>query len=533
MLSITGLSMYFGQQVLFEEVSLQLNAGSRYGIVGANGSGKSTLLKILAGDVEAPSGAISMPKKVRVGVLRQDHFEYEEVAIVDVVMMGNPELWAAMAEKEQILANAERAFDAERYGELEEIVLRHSGYAMEAKAAAILEGLNIPERLHRDPLSSLSGGYKLRVLLAQTLASDPDLLLLDEPTNHLDIVSIRWLEKFLPDFRGCVVSVSHDQRFLNAVCTHIVDIDYQRALLYTGNYEDFEWQKESDRGRSEAEIQKREKEISDHKRFISRFKAKASKARQAQSRVKRMAKIVIEKLPPSSRRYPNFAFTQARPSGKLVLEVASITKSYADLKVLDHVSLSVNRGDRLAIIGANGIGKSTLLKIIADGLAADQGEYTWGHEARVGYYAQNQKERFENLSQTMKQWLIGRHTDRTIGYVHSMLGRVLFSGDDVDKPLAALSGGEMARVAFTDIAMGEPNVLVLDEPTNHLDIEGIESLAAALDAYEGTIIFVAHDRWFVSQVATRIIEISERGIRDYPGTYDEFLSHFGDEQMVR
>jgi len=524
MLTATNLSKTFGAQVLFEDANLQLNPGCRYGIVGANGSGKSTLLRIFTGAVEPSTGSVQIPKKARVGTLTQDQFAYDDVPILHVVMMGNRELWDAMAEKEQLLANAADHFDADRYTELEDIVLQHDGYTLEARAAEILAGLNIPTELHQEPLKVLSGGFKLRALLAQALASDPDLLLLDEPTNHLDILSIAWLEQFLLRFKGCAAVVSHDHRFLDTICTHIVDVDYERVTLYTGNYDAFEAAKAEERDRKEAEITKRQKEIDEHRAFIDRFKAKASKARQAQSKVKRVEKIVIEKLPESSRRYPRFKFKQRRPSGRDVLTVDGVWKSYGDNLVLSDVGFTVQRGDRLAIIGPNGIGKSTLLKILVDRLAADEGEVTWGYETHPGYFAQDHKDLLGDAgSATLHSWLWDRAPTQPIGFVRGRLAEVLFGSDDVDKKIANLSGGEAARLVFAGLGVDEPNVLVLDEPTNHLDLEGIDALAKALAAYDGTLVFVSHDRWFVSRIATRIIEISEDGVEDFRGTYDEFL----------
>ncbi|MCA9522544.1 MAG: ABC-F family ATP-binding cassette domain-containing protein, partial [Myxococcales bacterium] len=469
MLTISNLAKRYGNQTLFEQVSLQLNAGSRYGIVGANGSGKSSLLAIISGKLEPSEGSVTRPKRSRLGVLEQDHYQYEALPIIHVVMMGNRVLFEAMAEKEEILANAETFFDADRYGELEDIILRHDGYSLESRAAEILEGLNILAPVHHDPLSTLSGGFKLRVLLAQTLAAEPDILLLDEPTNHLDILSIRWLEKFLQQYRGCVAIVSHDRRFLDNVCTHIIDVDYERALMYTGNYEDFERQKEEERNRQENEIKKREQEIADHKAFIERFKAKASKARQAQSRVKRMAKIEIATLPSSSRQRPNFRFKQKRPSGKEALLVKDLSKAFGDKRVLDDVSFSVTRGDRLAIIGPNGIGKSTLLKIAVGELEADRGSVQWGHEAAVGYYDQSPHLLFQSRDETVQDYFWSHCPEVNLGVVRSLLALALFTKTDVEKSVKNLSGGEMARLQFAALAVREPNVLVLDEPTNHLD----------------------------------------------------------------
>jgi ATPase subunit of ABC transporter with duplicated ATPase domains len=532
MLTVTQLEKNYGGQTLFRDVSLQFNAGCRYGVVGANGSGKSTFLRILMGDEEPSAGEVSLPRRANIGVLSQDHFQYEDVAIIDVVLMGHVELWEAMVAKEALLAKAHEHFDATGFARLEDVIEKNDGYAMEARAAEILEGLNIRTEQHREPLSVLSGGFKLRVLLAQTLASNPDILLLDEPTNHLDILSIRWLETFLTEFRGCVMVVSHDHRFLNNVSTHIADVDYERVTLYTGNYTVFEEQKRSHRERQEAEIGKREKEIADHRVFIDRFKAKATKARQAQSRVKRMEKIVIEKLAPSSRRYPKFAFELIRPSGKDVLQVDNVFFQYGeDPPVLEEVSLALDRGDRMAVIGPNGIGKSTLLKIAMGELTPLLGEVEWGYEAHPGYFAQDHHDILTNGRDTVESALWSEVPNMPIGKIRGKLAEVLFQKDDVEKRVETLSGGESARLVFSMVGVKKPNVLVLDEPTNHLDLEGIAALAKGLQSYEGTVLFVSHDRWFVSAVATRILEIRPDGIEDFRGSFDEYIAWTADDHL--
>jgi|CXWL01.1.fsa_nt_gi ATPase subunit of ABC transporter with duplicated ATPase domains len=531
MIAISNLAKAYGGQNLFSDVSVQLNVGSRYGLVGANGSGKSTLMRILAGDEIATEGEVSIPKKARIGVLRQDHFGFEDVPILDVAMMGDRPLWDAMAEKETLLANADQEFDADRYADLEDFILRSDGYSFESRAAEILEGLGIPTEVHRQPLSTLSGGFKLRVLLAQVLAAKPDVLFLDEPTNHLDILSIRWLEKFLVAFSGCTVVISHDHRFLDNVCTHILDVDYETVMLYHGGYTAFEEQKVGNRERKEMEIERAEKKIAEHQAFVERFRAKATKARQAQSRVKMIEKIVIDKPVQSSRRYPLFQLKPRRPSGKEVLTLEGIAKSYGPKKVLENVTLSVRRGDRLAVIGPNGIGKSTLLKIAMGQLQPDRGRTEWGYEAWPGYFAQDHKEQFGDSKQTVESWLWDAVPGQVIGYVRGELGKVLFSGDDVYKGLGALSGGEAARLVFCRLAVDHPNVLVLDEPTNHLDLEAIDALVEGLKKFDGTLIFVSHDRWFVQQLANRILEITPNGMRDFPGTYDEYIERLGDDHL--
>jgi ATPase subunit of ABC transporter with duplicated ATPase domains len=533
MISVSGLTKDFGDRTLFANASFQLNPGERYGLVGANGSGKSTLLNILSGHQEASAGSVSMPKRARLGVLRQDQFLYEEEKVLNVAIMGNMELWQAMVARDELLANAHDHFDAERYQALEDTIVRNDGYTAEARAAEILEGLGLPAAVHHQPLSTLSGGFKLRVLLAQVLASAPDVLMLDEPTNHLDILSIRWLEGFIREFKGPVVVISHDHGFLDGVTTHILDVDYQAVTLYTGNYSTFVELKKSERERKEKSIAGREKEIAQTQEFVDRFKAKASKARQAQSKMRMIERMVetMETLPQSSRRWPTFRLKEHRHSGRDVLTVKGVTKAYGDKQVLHGVDLTVRRGDRLAIMGPNGIGKSTLLKIAMNEVTADAGSVEWGYETYPGYFAQDHDEDLEKQEITVEQWTTQFCPDKGIGYVRGELALMLFTGDDPKKKLSALSGGEAARLVFTRLAIEKPNVLILDEPTNHLDLESIEALVEGLQTYDGTLIFVSHDRWFINQLATRIIDIEESGITDYQGTYDEYVAFCGNDRL--
>jgi ATPase subunit of ABC transporter with duplicated ATPase domains len=532
MVTVTNLAKSWGGQTLFSGVSLQLQAGKRYGLVGGNGSGKTTFLRILAGEEPPSEGSINLPRKVRVGFLRQDQFLEDHRRILEVAMLGRREVWEAMQERDRLLAHAEHeTFDGNRYAELEDFILRNDGYALEARAGEILEGLGIPTALHHQPLAVLSGGFKLRALLAQTLTAEPDLLLLDEPTNHLDIVTIRWLEKFLLNFPGCAVVISHDHRFLDNIATHILDVDYGVITLYPGNYSDFEAAKIAERERREAEIAKREAEIAHHKEFIERFRAKATKARQAKSKQKLIERIEIEPLPPSSRRYPRFRFRSRRHSGRQVLALRNITKRFGNQLVLHQIQLELQRGDRLAILGPNGIGKSTLLKIAVGKLAPDAGQVEWGYETRVGYFAQDHRELLESSDQTLLSWFWSLVPGEPVGFVRGKLAEVLFEKEEVEKPLRALSGGEAARAIFARLSVEEPNVLVLDEPTNHLDLEAIESLVAGLREYDGTLLFVSHDRWFVEQLATRIFEITPAGVQDFPGTYREYLDRCGDDHL--
>jgi ATPase subunit of ABC transporter with duplicated ATPase domains len=528
MIGTSNLGKSWGDRVLFEDVGLKLVPGCRYGLVGANGSGKTTFLRILAGDEPPTEGSVSIPRSARVGVLRQDRFLDDEQVIRDVAMSGDALVWDALVEQHRLIADGG---DPGRIADLEDRIRTHDGYTLEARASAVLEGLGIPGEAHGRKLATLSGGFKLRVLLAQVLLGGPDVLLLDEPTNHLDILSIRWLEKFLAGYAGCAIVISHDQRFLDNVATHVLDVDYGTISLYAGNYSAFVLEKRLVRERKEAEIARQEKIIADKRAFVERFGAKATKARQAQSRLKQIEKIEVEELAQSSRRAPFFRFEAERKSGREVLEVRGLCKAYGDKRVLTDVSLSVTRGERVAVIGPNGLGKSTLLKIVTGKLAPDAGEVRWGHETRVGYFAQDHREVLEDASTTPLRFVEAACADPSPTYARSELGKMLFSGGDVDKSVGTLSGGEAARLVFCRLIVEHPNVLVLDEPTNHLDLESIEALVRGLSSYEGTIVFVSHDRWFVSQLATRIVELTPAGPRDFPGTYDEYLARCGDDHL--
>ena len=533
MISANSLEKSFGDRTLFRGASFRLNAAERYGLVGGNGSGKTTLLNILAGDVRPSAGSVSVPGGARLGVLRQDQTLHSAEPILDVALMGNAELWDAMVERDRIVARSDEHFDAARFSALEDVFERHDGYTAHSRAAAILEGLGLPARIHEDPLSTLSGGFRLRVLLARVLAGAPDALLLDEPTNHLDILSIRWLEKFLRAFRGPSLVISHDHRFLDNVATHILDIDYETVTGYPGNYTRFLGAKAAERERREKEIAQREREIAHHRRFVDRFRAKASKARQAQSKLRLIEKQAqaLEPLPVTSRRYPVFRFGQVRPSGREVLKVRGVTKAFGENRVLDGVDLDVARGDRLAIVGPNGIGKSTLLKVVMGELDADNGAVEWGYETHPGYFAQDPKDHLDVPRSTAERWVGQFCEGKGRGFARGRLGMVLFSGDDAEKRLENLSGGESSRLVLCSLMIRRPNVLVLDEPTNHLDLEGIEALVDGLAAYPGTLVFVSHDRWFVARLANRIVEITDTGITDYRGTYDEYVQSRGDDHL--
>jgi ATPase subunit of ABC transporter with duplicated ATPase domains len=529
MITINNLTKHFGAQALFSNVNLQLNPGCRYGLVGANGSGKTTFLRILTGDESDEGGSVGFPKNLTMGVLRQDQFLDDAASILDVTMRGDTKVYAALAEQDRLSHEAHP--DANRLMELNDVITYGEGYSLEARAREMLVGLGIADDVVERPLGTLSGGYKLRVLLAQVLIGRPDALFLDEPTNHLDILSIHWLEGFLQAYKGCAVVISHDRHFLDSVVNRILDVDYQTILEYTGNYTKFLDQKVATRERKETENDRVERTIAEKKAFVERFRAKASKARQAQSRLKQIEKIEVTELPKTSRVAPNFRFEQARPSGRDVLSVKGVCKSYGEKRVLENVGFEVRRGERVAIIGANGIGKSTLLKIIADELPLDAGEFEWGHQTALGYFAQDHRELLASPKETPLQFVWRACPAETTNFVRGHLGRMLFSGDEVDKAAASLSGGEAARVIFARLAVLKPNVLVLDEPTNHLDLETIEALTLALQQREGTLLFVSHDRHFVSQLATRIIELRPDGMHDFHGTYDEYLARAGSDHL--
>jgi ATPase subunit of ABC transporter with duplicated ATPase domains len=526
MIQLDNLSMRFGERTLFEGVSLNLNDSCRYGITGANGSGKSTLLGILSEEITDFGGAVRSPNALKVGFLKQDHFDFDSERILDVVLMGRVRLWEALKEKSVLLeADLHDAKTGMRLAELESVISEEHGYSAESEAAIILDGLGIETAKHTEAMGTLSGGYKLRVLLAQCLFSAPDLLLLDEPTNHLDIVSIAWLEKYLTDYDGIVVVVSHDHHFLNAVVTHILDIDYEAVRLYHGNYDFSLEAKGLNMLQQEQLIARQEKKKDELEAFYKRFRAQATKARQAMSRKKQLDKMDDVVIKRTSRIAPKFRFLQIRPSGKEVLKVKGLTKGFerkAPLVISD-LSMNVMRGERVAIIGPNGAGKTTLMKLIVGELTPDSGEVAGGHEVQIGYFAQNHREQIKP-GITVYDWLLNHSNAETTTVVRSVLGAMLFSGDDASKKSEALSGGEAARLVFSRLILAKDNLLLLDEPTNHLDIESIEALAAALIDYPGTVIFVSHDRFFVEAVATSVLEITPGAFEYYKGSYRDFLA---------
>ncbi|WP_206919313.1 ABC-F family ATPase [Alicyclobacillus suci] len=523
MIRVKDISVSFGSRVLFEDVNLSFDEGNRYGLIGANGAGKSTFMKILVGDFEPTTGSVSVATGVRVGVLRQDHYQYDDCTVLDTVLMGHPELWKVMKERERLYALPEMTEEeGMRVGELESAFADMDGYSAEYFAAELLEGLGIPVDKHGDLMSSMIGGFKLRVLLAQVLFGRPDVLLLDEPTNHLDLDTIRWLENFLLNHKGTMVIISHDRHFLNTVCTHMVDVDYQKISMFTGNYDYFVAASTLAREQLLAENTRNLEKIAELKEFVARFSANKSKAKQATSRQKQIEKIEVQEIRPSSRVAPYIKFTAKQPLGKQVVHAKDVNKSFGDLHVLKNVNLDILNGDKVAVIGTNGIGKTTLLNTLLGELAPDSGEITWGQSAQPTYFTQDHNETIPKDT-TVYQWLRSFDDTADEQSIRSILGRMLFSKDEVHKSTEVLSGGESARLMIGKMLLMQGNVLVLDEPTNHLDLESIDALTKALQAFEGSVIFVSHARQLVEDVATRIVELTPAGIIDFRGPYAEYL----------
>ena len=533
MISITELAMNYGPKLLFTDVNLILQEGEVYGLVGANGAGKSTFLRVLMGEEEPAFGDVVIPKSNRVGWLKQDQFKYEDMRIIDVVIAGREPLWNAMQEKDELLAKGECDDETGfRLADLEQTIFDYDGYEAETDAAVILTGLGIKEESHYMPLKSLSGGFKLRVLLAQALFNNPDILLLDEPTNHLDLGTIFWLETYLKTkFRGVLMLISHDISFLNNLCTRILDIDYGEIREYVGNYDKFGAQKQLLMDQKLQELANVEKKIAHMQAFVDKFRA-GTRARQAASRGKMLDKMELPDIKKSSRQSPFFSFKIKRPSGRMVLNVKDIAKSFGEKHVLKNVSFTLNKGEKMLIIGPNGIGKSTFLKIILSKLEADKGTFEWGHETSVSYFSQDHHDLL-NESKTVLEALSAFSPESDLPTVRAAMGQVLFKQDDAHKNILNLSGGEGARLLLAKVMLEQSNVLVLDEPTNHLDIESKEALKEALKKYPGTLILVSHDRYFVSDMMTRIITFTEKGVIDFPGTYEEYLEKQGKDYLQR
>ncbi|GAB2890674.1 ABC-F family ATPase [Paralcaligenes sp. KSB-10] len=532
MISTANLTIQFGPKPLFENVSVKFGEGNRYGLIGANGSGKSTFMKIIGGDLESSSGNVSLEPGVRLGKLRQDQFAFEDVRVLDVVMMGHEEMWQAMTERDAIYANPDATEeDYMHAANLEAKFAEYDGYTAEARAGELLLGLEIAVDQHNLPMREIAPGWKLRVLLAQALFSNPDVLLLDEPTNNLDINTIRWLEDVLNGYQSTMIIISHDRHFLNQVCTHMADLDYRELRIYPGNYDDYMLASTQARERVTMANAKAKERVAELQDFVRRFSANKSKARQATSRLKQIDRIkagAIE-VKPSSRQNPYIRFEQNKVMHRLAVTLEHIRKSF-DQPVIRSFSTMIEAGQKIAIIGANGAGKTTLLRMLAGDLAPDGGTVKWSENADIGYMAQDVSEQFQSDS-NLFDWLIDyRQTGDDDQSIRSVLGRLLFSADDIPKAVKVLSGGEKNRMSFGRLMLGRHNVLLMDEPTNHLDMESIESLQFALEKYAGTLVFVSHDREFVSGVATRVIEIMPSGeIVDYLGGYDDYLSSRGIE----
>ena len=526
MLTVTDVSLQFAGSTLYKHVDLKFAAGNCYGIIGANGAGKSTLLRILSGALEPTTGSVTMGADDRMSVLEQDHFKYDEYNVMDTVIMGNRRLYDIMKEKEALYAKEDFTdADGEKAAELEGEFAEMNGWEAETEADQLLNGLGIPMDLHTAPMSALDGRQKVKVLLAQALFGRPSIVLLDEPTNGLDIESIDWLEEFLMDYPGTIIVVSHDRHFLNAVCTHIVDIDYNKVQMYAGNY-DF-WYESSQLMQQLIRNQnkKKEEKIRDLQNFIQRFSANKSKSKQATSRKKILDSITLEEMPASSRTYPYVSFEPEREAGKDILFVEGITKTVDGVKVLDNVSFIANKGDKIALVGENEAGQTALFKILTGEMEPDAGSFKWGVSTSQSYFPQDNSAFFEGFDEDLICWLRQYSEDTTETYLRGFLGRMLFSGDEVYKPAKVLSGGEKVRCMLSRMMMTHANVLLLDQPTNHLDLESIQALADGLARFPGNLLFSSHDHQFIDEIANRIIELplGQPGCLDRTGTYEEFL----------
>ena len=527
MITVSNLTIQFGPKPLFENVSVKFGDGHRYGLIGANGSGKSTLMKIIGGDLEPSAGNVSVDPGRRLGKLRQDQFAYEDIRVLDVVMMGHEEMWRAMSERDAIYANPDATDeDYMHAAELESRFAEFDGYTAEARAGELLLGLEIPVTQHQLPMREIAPGWKLRVLLAQALFSNPDVLLLDEPTNNLDINTIRWLEDVLNDYQSTMIIISHDRHFLNQVCTDMADLDYGELRLYPGNYDEYMLASTQARARQVAANTKAKERVTELQDFVRRFSANKSKARQATSRLKLIDRIKSEQVEvkPSSRQNPFIRFEQNKVMHRLAVTLDKVAKSY-DRPVIQPFSAMVEAGEKIAIIGANGVGKTTLLRMLAGDLTPDAGTLKWSESADPGYMAQDVSDQFVRDDINLFDWMSDyRQPGDDDQSIRSVLGRLLFSGDDLPKAPCVLSGGEKNRMTFGRLMLGRHNVLLMDEPTNHLDMESIESLQLALEKYAGTLFFVSHDREFVSGLATRVWDIQPGGhVVDYRGNYEAYL----------
>ncbi len=527
-LSTNNITMQFGSKPLFENISVKFGGGNRYGLIGANGCGKSTFMKILGGDLVPSGGNVFLDPNERLGKLRQDQFAFENNTVLDTVIMGHGELWEVKEERDRIYAMAEMSeADGYKVADLEVAYGEMDGYSAEARAGELLLGVGIPVEQHYGLMSEIAPGFKLRVLLAQALFSDPEILLLDEPTNNLDIDTIRWLEQVLNERSSTMIIISHDRHFLNMVCTHMADLDYGELRVYPGNYDEYMTAATQARDRLLSDNAKKKAQISELQSFVSRFSANASKSKQATSRARQIDKIQLDEVKASSRQNPFIRFEQDKKLFRNALEVEMLTKGFDNGPLFKNLNLRLEVGEKVAILGPNGIGKSTLLKTLVGDYEADAGTVKWSENSRIGYYAQDHASDFEidlTVFDWMSQWKQEKDDEQA---VRSVLGRLLFSQDDIKKKVKVLSGGEKGRMLFGKLMMQRPNILVMDEPTNHLDMESIEALNMALEMYEGTLIFVSHDREFVSSLATRVIEMTPKKLIDFTGNYEDYLRSQG------
>ncbi|TKB43851.1 ABC-F family ATPase [Thalassotalea mangrovi] len=525
MITTANITMQFGAKPLFENISVKFGGGNRYGLIGANGCGKSTFMKILGSDLEPSGGNVSVDVNERVGKLRQDQFAFETYSVIDTVIMGHTELWAIKEERDRIYSLPEMSEeDGMKVADLETQFAEMDGYTAESRAGELLMGVGIPIDQHFGPMSEIAPGWKLRVLLAQALFSDPDILLLDEPTNNLDIHTIQWLEDVLNERNSTMIIISHDRHFLNSVCTHMADLDYGELRIYPGNYDEYMLAATQARARLMADNAKKKAQIAELQEFVRRFSANASKAKQATSRAKQIDKIQLDDVKASSRVNPFIRFEQEKKLFRNAIEIENLSKAFDDKTIFSNVNLMAEVGEKIAVIGENGIGKTTFLRTLMNELQPESGEVKWSENANIAYYAQDHADQFEQdmtLFDWMSQWKKPEDDEQV---VRGFLGRLLFSQDDIKKSVKVLSGGEQGRMLFGKMMMQHPNILVLDEPTNHMDMESIESLNIALEKYEGTLIFVSHDREFVSSLATRIIELKGDHYVDFAGGYEEYLA---------